>query len=182
MNPEFPNERLLNIFLHKAAHRNWTSEVRDEYETAVRDLLADNFFHLCKNIEGDKIIGPVVERGPYNLHLSVIDNRLRLDIRRMEIDGEGKPREIKREEVSLPMTPFRGVIKDYYLICESYFNAIKSHKTPQQIETVDMARRGVHNDGAEQLMRLLKPRIDMDFGTARRLFTLLAVLHFGKMR
>ncbi len=171
-------ERLLAVYLQGANERNWTEEVRREYDTAVQDLLAENRFHLCKNIEGDKIVGPVTERGPYVLYLSIQDNRLKWDIRRMEVNENGQAEEYKREQVLLPMSPFRSIIKDYFIICESYFSALASKQGPSQIETVDMARRGLHNEGSERLMELLKPQIDVDMDTARRLFTLICVLHF----
>ena len=128
------------------------------------------------NIEGDKIVGPKIERGPYSLYLSIQDNRLKWDIRRMELDEHNVANEVKREEVLLPMSPFRSIIKDYFIICESYFDMLATN--PVKIETIDMARRGVHNEGSELLKELLLPQIDVDLDTARRLFTLICVLHF----
>lgn len=175
---EMANERLLAVHLQGANDRNWTDEVRREYDMAVQDLLAENCFHLCKNIDGDKVVGPVTERGPYLLYLSIQDNRLKWDIRRVAMNEDGEPEEYKREQVSIPMSPFRSIIKDYFIICESYFSALASSQGPSQIETVDMARRGLHNEGSERLRDMLKPQIDVDMDTARRLFTLICVLHF----
>ncbi|HVW09397.1 MAG TPA: UPF0262 family protein, partial [Bryobacteraceae bacterium] len=106
--------------------------------------------------------------GPYRLILSVEDNRLVFDIRLENGDEHGR--------VLLSLTPFRRVIKDYFLICESYFKAIRN-APPSQIETLDMSRRGVHNEGSELLKEQLHGKIEVDFDTARRLFTLLCVLH-----
>lgn len=172
------NERLLDVHLQGANDRNWTDEVRREYDMAVQDLLAENRFHLCKNIDGDKVVGPVTERGPYLLYLSVQDNRLKWDIRRVAMNDDGQLEEYKREQVTLPMSPFRSVIKDYFIVCESYFSALASGQGPSQIETVDMARRSLHNEGSERLRDMLKPQIDVDMDTARRLFTLICVLHY----
>ena len=80
------------------------------------------------------------------------------------------------ERVTMSLTPFRRIVKDYFQICESYFDAIK-RLTPSQIETIDMARRGLHNEGSEMLSERLRDKVDMDSDTARRLFTLICVLH-----
>ena len=106
--------------------------------------------------------------GPYDLHLSLEENRLVFTIRGKG-EGEGK-------RVLLPLTPFRRVIKEYFVVCGSYFEAIK-RGTRTQIETLDMGRRGLHNDGSEILRERLDGKIEIDFDTARRLFTLLCVLH-----
>ena len=106
--------------------------------------------------------------GPYRLRLSVEENRLIFDIRLEGDEEHGK--------VMLSLTPFRRIIKDYFLICESYYDAIKS-AAPAQIEAIDMGRRGLHNEGSTLLKERLSGKIDMDFDTARRLFTLICVLH-----
>jgi uncharacterized protein (UPF0262 family) len=134
-----------------------TREIEQEREIAIYDLLEANSF---KPLES--------QGGPYKVVLSVEDNRLVFDIRH-EDDSEDC-------RVQLSLSPFRTVIKDYFLICESYFKAIRN-APPSQIETLDMSRRGVHNEGSELLRERLKDKIETDFDTARRLFTLLCVLH-----
>jgi uncharacterized protein (UPF0262 family) len=134
-----------------------TREIEQEREIAIYDLLEANSF---KPLES--------QGGPYKVVLSVEDNRLIFDIRH-EDDSEDC-------RVQLSLTAFRTVIKDYFLICESYFKAIRN-APPSQIETLDMSRRGVHNEGSELLRERLKDKIETDFDTARRLFTLLCVLH-----
>jgi uncharacterized protein (UPF0262 family) len=134
-----------------------TREIEQEREIAIYDLLEANSFRPADS-----------QGGPYKVVLSVEDNRLVFDIRH-ENDSEDC-------RVQLSLSPFRTVIKDYFLICESYFKAIRD-APPSQIETLDMSRRGVHNEGSELLRERLKDKIETDFDTARRLFTLLCVLH-----
>lgn len=134
-----------------------TREIEQEREIAVYDLLEANVFHPLES-----------SGGPYKLILGVEDNRLVFDVRKKDDSEDCR--------VALPLSPFRAVIKDYFLICESYFKAIR-HAPPSQIETLDMSRRGVHNEGSELLKENLKDKIEVDFDTARRLFTLLCVLH-----
>ena len=134
-----------------------TREIEQEREIAIYDLLEANEFRPAGS-----------DGGPYKLTLSSEENRLVFDIR-LEDGGE-------HGRVMLSLTPFRKVIKDYFLICESYFKAIRD-APPSQIETLDMSRRGVHDEGSEILRERLKDKIAIDFNTARRLFTLLCVLH-----
>jgi len=133
-------------------------EIEHERAVAIFDLLEENHFAPI----GD-------DGGPYNLKLSIEDRqRLVMDI--STETGEAV------ERVTLSLMPFRRIVKDYFHICESYFDAIKRH-SPSQIETIDMARRGLHNEGSEMLSERLRDKIDMDQDTARRLFTLICVLH-----
>jgi len=154
-------ERINKIDLHKSVSINRTPEVEYEYNTAVSDLLEDNFFKLS--------LGDKKNTGPYELLLSIVENRLIIDI----TDSSDTQ---KKEHITIPITPFRRVIKDYFFICESYYKAVKD-STAQQIETIDMARRSLHNEGADTLRDLLDPQIDTDMETSRRLFTLICVLH-----
>jgi uncharacterized protein (UPF0262 family) len=108
--------------------------------------------------------------GPYRLGLSIRDRRLVFDLAAED--------EAKAAEFHLSLGPFRQVVKDYFQICESYFEAVKT-LPPSQIETIDMARRGIHNEGARVLQERLNGKADIDEQTARRLFTLICVLHFG---
>jgi uncharacterized protein (UPF0262 family) len=117
----------------------------------------------------------VVRRSPEVEHERAVaifdlveENRFVIDVRSQADDP--------LQEVTLPLTPFRRLIKDYFTVCESYFNAIKT-ATPSQIEAIDMGRRGLHNEGSELLQERLAGRIEVDFDTARRLFTLVCVLH-----
>jgi uncharacterized protein (UPF0262 family) len=107
--------------------------------------------------------------GPYRLKLAIVQSRLVLDISRE--DGDAVVKHI------LSLTPFRRIVKDYFLICESYYAAIRN-ATPSQIEAIDMGRRGLHNEGSQTLMDRLAGKVDLDFDTARRLFTLICVLHW----
>ncbi|MFN3231583.1 MAG: UPF0262 family protein [Alphaproteobacteria bacterium] len=148
---------IINISLDEQSIVRRNADIEHERKVAIFDLLEDNHFKITDGHEG-----------PYDLVLRLEENRLVLDLR----DGDGKD----LEEVKLQLTPFRKIIKDYFLICESYFNAIKT-ATPSQIEAIDMGRRGLHNEGSELLRDRLVDRIEMDFDTARRLFTLVCVLH-----
>ncbi|MCX8954381.1 MULTISPECIES: UPF0262 family protein [unclassified Ruegeria] len=141
-----------------------TPEIEQERKVAIYDLLEENSFSLPKRDDR------VVPEGPYRLQLSIRDKRLVFDI-------ETEANE-KAAEFHLSLGPFRQVVKDYFQICESYFDAVKS-LPPSQIETIDMARRGIHNEGSRVLQERLEGKADVDTDTARRLFTLICVLHFG---
>ena len=149
--------RIVKITLDEQSVVRRTREIEQEREIAIYDLLETNYFapHGSKG-------------GPYNLVLGIEENRLVFDIRRQNDEPHGR--------VMLSMTPFRRVIKDYFLICESYFKAIRT-APPSQIQTLDMGRRGLHNEGSDLLRERLKAKIDVDTDTARRLFTLICVLH-----
>jgi uncharacterized protein (UPF0262 family) len=141
-----------------------TPEIEQERKVAIFDLLEDNSFTLPKRDDR------VVPDGPYNLQLSIREKRLIFDV--ATTDGQ------KAGEFHLSLGPFRQVVKDYFQICESYFDAVKN-LPPAQIETIDMARRGIHNEGSRVLQERLEGKVDIDTDTARRLFTLICVLHFG---
>ena len=141
-----------------------TPEIEQERKVAIFDLLEDNSFALVARD------GETPPAGPYWLILSIRDRRLVFDIR-----TEGEDPVI---EFQLALGPFRQVVKDYFQICESYFDAVK-HLPPGQIEAIDMARRGIHNEGARVLQERLDGKVETDIDTARRLFTLICVLHFG---
>ncbi|MFV0336493.1 MAG: UPF0262 family protein [Tropicimonas sp.] len=140
-----------------------TPEIEQERRVAVFDLLEDNSFALPAR-DG------AAPEGPYRLALAIRTRRLVFDI--SSEAGE------KVGEFHLSLGPFRQVVKDYFQICESYFSAIKT-MPPSQIETIDMARRGIHNEGARVLAERLEGKAEIDTDTARRLFTLICVLHFG---
>ena len=141
-----------------------TPEIEQERRVAIFDLLEDNTFDLPKRDDR------MVPEGPYKVALSIRDKRLVFDIA-TEM-GE------RAVEFHLSLSPFRQVVKDYWAICESYYDAVKN-MPPSQIETIDMARRGIHNEGARVLAERLDGKAIVDNDTARRLFTLICVLHFG---
>ena len=150
--------RLIAVELDESIGRS-TPDVEHERAVAIFDLVEENTFAPTGDEKG----------GPYKLKLSMVDGRLVFAI--------------SREDSSpvithiLSLTPFRRIIKDYYLICESYYEAIRV-STPSQIEAIDMGRRGLHNEGSQTLMDRLNGKIEVDFDTARRLFTLVCVLHW----
>lgn len=148
---------MVSITLDDSAIIRRAPHIEAERSTAIADLIANNYFAPS-----------CVEAGPYDVFLSVRDNRLLL---RVSSDRMEEPR-----DVILPIRPFKGVIKDYFLVCESYFEALNGCE-PHKIEAIDMGRRGIHNEGAELLQQHLAERITLDFPTARRLFTLICVLH-----
>ncbi|KIC18527.1 MULTISPECIES: UPF0262 family protein [unclassified Leisingera] len=141
-----------------------TPEIEQERKVAIYDLIEDNSFALPQREDRD------IPAGPYHLGLAIRDKRLVFDINTEA--GE------KAAEFHLSLSPFRQVVKDYYQICESYFTAVKT-MPPSQIETIDMARRGIHNEGSRVLQERLEGKAEVDTDTARRLFTLICVLHFG---
>ncbi len=150
-------QRLCDVVLDETIGRS-TPDVEHERAVAIFDLLEDNSFAP----EGH-------ENGPYKLYLSLVEQRLVFTIK---TEGD--------EPVAthiLSLTPFRRIIKDYFMICDSYYQAIRS-STPSQIEAIDMGRRGIHNEGSQTLMDRLSGKIRIDFDTARRLFTLVCVLYW----
>ncbi len=166
--PDDKRETILKLVLHQSVNLQKSNAAAHEYDTAVNDLLAKNYFHLCKNFTG-----PRVARGPYHLSLSIEESRLVLNILRVNSEDGA---EQGRERVTVPMSPFRRLVRDYFFISERYYEAMRT-ATPDQIQTIDMAKRSLHNEGAGVLMEVLKPAVEVDFDTARRLFTLICVLH-----
>ncbi|MBM3648959.1 MAG: UPF0262 family protein [Alphaproteobacteria bacterium] len=149
--------RIVDIVLDEDSVARRTPEVEHERAVAMFDLLEQNDFSLV----GGKA-------GPYRLRLGLYEQRLVFDVR----DGEDS----KLRDIVLSLTPFRKVVKDYFLICESYYNAIKK-LSPSQIEALDMGRRGLHNEGSELLRERLAGKVEVDHDTSRRLFTLICALH-----
>ncbi|MCW5747651.1 MAG: UPF0262 family protein [Alphaproteobacteria bacterium] len=148
-------DRVIDIVLDEDTMTARSAEVEHERKVAIFDLLEENQFALHG------------ADGPYRLHLAVHDSRLLFDVRA----ENGR----KLRDIVLSLTPFKKVVKDYFMICESYYAAIKK-LSPSQIEALDMGRRGLHNEGSEILRERLAGKIDMDFDTARRLFTLICAL------
>ena len=141
-----------------------TPEIEQGRRVAMYDLLEDNSFVLPARD------GRAAPEGPYKLNLAIRDKRLVFDVETSD--------ESKVAEFHLSLGPFRQVVKDYFQICKSYFDAVKT-LPPSQIETIDMARRGIHNEGSRVLQERLEGKVEVDADTARRLFTLICVLHFG---
>lgn len=141
-----------------------TPEIEQERKVAIFDLLEENSFALPGRD------GSAAPAGPYRLHLAIREGRLVFDVATEAAE--------KAAEFHLSLGPFRQVVKDYFQICESYFDAVKK-LPPSQIEAIDMARRGIHNEGARTLQERLEGKVTVDIDTARRLFTLICVLHFG---
>ena len=141
-----------------------TPEIEQERRVAMFDLLEQNSFVLPPRD------GRPVPEGPYRVGLSIRDKKLVFDV----VTEDHR----KAAEFHLSLGPFRQVVKDYFQICESYFQAVKT-MPPSQIETIDMARRGIHNEGSRVLQERLEGKVEIDTDTARRLFTLICVLHFG---
>lgn len=152
-----PN-RLISVELDEASIGRGSPDIEHERAVAIYDLLEENRFAL----EG-------LDRGPYALKLSIQEKRLVFEIR----DEKGEP--VVTHILSL--TPFRRIVRDYFMICESYYQMIRT-ASPSRIEAVDMGRRGIHNEGSRILTERLEGKIDFDFDTARRLFTLICVLHW----
>ena len=150
--------RLIDVELDETIGRS-TPDIEHERAVAIFDLIEENSFR------------PVADdgEGPYRLKLSLADARLVFAVAREA--GEPVVTHI------LSLTPFRRIVKDYYMICESYYEAIRA-STPSQIEAIDMGRRGLHNEGSQTLMDRLSGKLEVDFDTARRLFTLICVLHW----
>ena len=150
--------RLIAIDLDGTLGAGHSPDAEHERKVAIYDLLEANSFA----VEGN-------EEGPYRLRLAIVESRLVLDIRDRH---EGTC-----SVIGLSLSPFRRIVKDYFMICDSYHAAIRT-ASPSQIETLDMARRGLHNEGCELLTERLKGKVAVDFDTARRLFTLVCALHW----
>jgi uncharacterized protein (UPF0262 family) len=158
-----PRRDLRAVTLDEAALPPPTPEIEQERRVAIFDLLEDNSFRLPPR-DGREIPPP-----PYDLALCIRERRLVFEL--SNDAGEVA-------EFHLSLGPFRQAVKDYFQICESYFDAVKK-LPPSQIEAIDMARRGIHNEGARLLAERLEGKAEVDIDTARRLFTLICVLHWG---
>ncbi|HVY33497.1 MAG TPA: UPF0262 family protein [Caulobacteraceae bacterium] len=156
MNERGDDQRLAHVELDESSLAALSPEQDDERRVAIVDLIASNSF---RPEEADK--------GPFALKLSTIEARLAMDI-----TGPGYERRFL-----LSLSPLRGVIKDYFLLCESYYAAVRN-ATGAQIEALDMGRRGLHNEGAALLKERLRGKVTVDEDTARRLFTLICALHW----
>ena len=149
--------RIVAFQLDESFGRGRRPEVEQERATAIEDLIEENSFALDRGPEG-----------PYRLVLGIADNRLLFQVQ-SEVGQDLRV-------IGLALWPFRKIVRDYRTICETYFDAIRN-LSPSRIETLDMARRGVHNEGAELIQARFAGKVTTDFDTARRLFTLICVLH-----
>lgn len=151
------HQRISKVSLDERTVVRRSAEVEHERAVAIFDLIEENRFSPAG-----------CDGGPFSLHLSIEENRLVLDIRTEDENPIGR--------IMLALGPFRRVVKDYFTVCESYYAAIKT-ASPSQIEAIDMGRRGLHDEGAELLRERLAGKVEIDGNTARRLFTLICVLH-----
>ncbi len=150
--------RLTAVTLDEASLGSSNDDIEHERRVAIYDLIEDNKFRPAGH-----------DGGPYTLQLGISGSRLVFDIRL----ADGAPLIAHM----LSLAPFRRIAKDYFVICDSYYAAIRT-ATPDRIEALDMARRGLHDEGSHLVLERLKRKVDLDFATARRLFTLIAVLHW----
>lgn len=150
-------QRIAQIFLDEKSVVSRSAQIDHERKVAIYDLLEENIFNPVGNLPG-----------PFHLHLSIEENRLVFDVR------DTNDQELTK--FTQPLSPLRSIVKDYFMVCDSYFKAIKS-SSPSKIEAIDMGRRGLHNEGAEILQERLAEKVEIDYDTARRLFTLICVLH-----
>jgi len=150
--------RLARVTLDENSIGRGTADQEHERETAIYDLIDDNKFGVVGH-----------EGGPYALDISLHDAKLMLAVS----DAEGNP--VVTHILSL--TPFRRILKDYFMVCENYYAAIRT-ASPSRIEAIDMGRRGLHNEGAQLLLERLTGKLDIDIDTARRIFTLVTALHW----
>ena len=149
--------KIVRIELDERSLARATADIEHERKVAIYDLLEENFFEPIGAGEG-----------PFELYLSNVETRLVFDVRKQGGAALG--------QIHLSMAPFRKIIKDYFMLCESYYDAIRT-AAPAQIETIDMARRSLHNEGSEILRERLNEKINLDLNTARRLFTLICSFH-----
>ena len=158
MSPEPGSARLVSVTLDETTIGRGSPDQEHERAIAIYDIVEQNSFRI-----------PDHPAGPYRLHLAIVDSKLAFEI--STEDGSG------RMTHYLSLTPLKGVIRDYRMICESYYSAIRT-ASPTQIEAIDMGRRGLHNEASELLMQRLDGKVEVDFDTARRLFTLIFALHW----
>jgi uncharacterized protein (UPF0262 family) len=153
-----PRYRIVAVTLDEDSIGRSGPDIEHERAIAIYDLVEENLFAP----DGGGL-------GPFALHIGITGHRLMFDIRR----EDGTPVVVHL----LSLTPFRRIVKDYFMICDSYYQAIRT-ATPDKIEAIDMSRRGIHDEGSRTLMERLSGKVRVDFETARRLFTLISVLHW----
>jgi len=149
--------RIAGITLDEHTVVRRSPDIEHERAVAIFDLLEENHFAPTTGLDG-----------PFHLHLAIEENRLSIEIRSSANGG--------RETILLPLAPFRGIVRDYFMICESYYQAIR-RSSLAQIEAIDVGRRSLHDEGSTLLIERLADKVVVDHDTARRLFTLICVLH-----
>ena len=149
--------RILGVTLDERTVVRRSPDIEHERAVAIFDLLEDNRFAPASGLDG-----------PFHLHLAIEENRLSIEVR-SAANGS-------RETILLPLAPFRGIVRDYFMVCESYYQAIR-RSSLAQIEAIDAGRRSLHDEGSTSLMERLADKVVIDHDTARRLFTLICVLH-----
>jgi uncharacterized protein (UPF0262 family) len=149
--------RIAGITLDEHTVVRRSPDIEHERAVAIFDLLEENHFAPVSGCGG-----------PYHLHLAIEENRLSIEIRSMANRSS--------ETITLPLAPFRGIVKDYFMVCDSYYEAIR-RSSLAQIEAIDVGRRSLHNEGSALLIERLADKVEIDLDTARRLFTLICVLH-----
>lgn len=152
---------IAHIELDEATILLRSPEVEQERQVALRDLVSDNCFKPLRAVERG-------HHGPWSLHLAVAEGRLTMAMR----DSAGAD----AGTLGLGLARFRRVVREYFAICNSYYKALRK-ASAQEIETIDMARRAIHDRATRQLLETLEDKVEIDFATARRLFTLICVLH-----
>lgn len=152
------SNRIIAVTLDEESIGRSGPDIEHERAIAIYDLVEKNLF-----------VPEGAPAGPFTLHIGITGNRLMFDIK----CEDGRPVVVHL----LSLTPFRRIVKDYFMICDSYYQAIRT-ATPDKIEAIDMGRRGVHDEGSRTLMQRLEGKVRVDFETARRLFTLISVLHW----
>jgi uncharacterized protein (UPF0262 family) len=155
---EDSSNRIVAVTLDEESIGRSGPDIEHERAIAIYDLVEKNLFAP----EGS-------DNGPFKLHIAITGSRLMFDIRRED--------DTPVVAHLLSLTPFRRIVKDYFMICDSYYQAIRT-ATPDKIEAIDMGRRGIHDEGSRTLQERLKGKVRVDFETARRLFTLISVLHW----
>jgi uncharacterized protein (UPF0262 family) len=152
-----PTQRIAEITLDEHTVVNRSAEIESERAAAIADLLGENRFAPASGLTG-----------PFRLHLAIEENRLVMEI--------GPLANGTVETVMLPLAPFRRIVKDYFLVCESYYQAVRSSNL-SRVEAIDVGRRSLHDEGSALLIDRLAGKVEIDHETARRLFTLICVLH-----
>ncbi|WP_424629166.1 UPF0262 family protein [Bradyrhizobium sp. SYSU BS000235] len=150
--------RIVAVTLDEESIGRSGPDIEHERAIAIYDLIEQNLF-----------VPEGAAPGPFTLHIGITGNRLMFEIKR----EDGAPVVVHL----LSLTPFRRIVKDYFMICDSYYQAIRT-ATPDKIEAIDMGRRGIHDEGSRTLMERLEGKVRVDFETSRRLFTLISVLHW----
>jgi uncharacterized protein (UPF0262 family) len=156
-----PGRHIAHVELDESTVLWRNEDVERERQTAMRDLVGENTFIPLRAVENG-------HQGPWSLHMGVVDGRLAISIRDKDGQDAGA--------IGIGLARFRRVVREYFAICDSYYKSLRK-ASAQEIETIDMARRAIHDRGTRQLVEALEGKVETEFETARRLFTLICVLH-----